>query len=182
MGFDKLLAEVSGKSVLERSVEAFQSASLVEGIIVVTSASNDALVRGWMDSGRFSKLLGTVAGGAERADSVAAGVAALPAEFSGVVAVHDAARPLILPETIDDHLAGRSDDPRIHAILVLARAIVERRGMVADEALADARAAGLSEADVVETVANVVANIFTNYLNNVAETDIDFPARRARAA
>ena len=87
-----------------------------------------------------------------------------------------------MPETIDDHLAGRSDDPRIHAILVLARAIVERRGMVADEALADARAAGLSEADVVETVANVVANIFTNYLNNVAETDIDFPARRARAA
>lgn len=88
----------------------------------------------------------------------------------------------VLPEAIDDHLAGRSDDPRTHAILALARAIVERRGMIGDGALADARAAGLSEADIVETVANVVANIFTNYLNNVAETDIDFPARRARAA
>jgi hypothetical protein len=47
---------------------------------------------------------------------------------------------------------------------------------------APARDAGLSEADIVETVGNVVANIFTNYLNNLANTDIDFPVRRARAA
>jgi len=44
------------------------------------------------------------------------------------------------------------------------------------------RADGLSDADIVETVGNVVVNIFTNYLNNVAETDIDFPVRRAVAA
>ena len=44
-----------------------------------------------------------------------------------------------------------------------------------DADLAAARAAGLSEADIVETLANVVANIFTNYLNHVADTDIDFP-------
>jgi alkylhydroperoxidase family enzyme len=53
--------------------------------------------------------------------------------------------------------------------------------MVADADLAAARNAGLTEADIVETVAQVVANIFTNYLNHVARTDIDFPARKTRA-
>lgn len=85
-------------------------------------------------------------------------------------------------EVIDDHLAGRSTDPRTAAILSLATEIVNRRGMLSDDDISTARAAGLSEADIVETVANVVANIFTNYLNHVAETDIDFPARRARAS
>lgn len=88
----------------------------------------------------------------------------------------------VAPETIDAHLAGRSDDPRTAAILRLAGAIVASRGMVADDQLSTARNAGLTEADIVETVAHVVANIFTNYLNHVAETDIDFPARKARAA
>ena len=42
--------------------------------------------------------------------------------------------------------------------------------------------AGLSEPDIVETVANVAVNIFTNYINHVADTDIDFPTMRAKAA
>ncbi|MGD9525132.1 MAG: carboxymuconolactone decarboxylase family protein [Gemmatimonadales bacterium] len=86
------------------------------------------------------------------------------------------------PATIDAHLAGQSDDPRTAAILRLATAIVADRGRVANAELAAAREAGLTEADIVETIANVVANIFTNYLNHVADTDIDFPARHARAA
>ena len=49
--------------------------------------------------------------------------------------------------------------------------------MVADADLQAARDAGLSQADIVEVVAQVVANIFTNYLNHVAATDIDFPRR-----
>jgi len=88
----------------------------------------------------------------------------------------------VAPSEVEAHLAGRSDDPSTAAILTFALAVVATRGMVADADLAAARAAGLSEADVVETVAHVVANIFTNYLNHVAATDIDFPARRARAA
>ncbi len=88
----------------------------------------------------------------------------------------------VAPEAIEAHLSGQSDDPRMAAILALARAIVAARGMVADIDLAAARQAGLSEADIVETVANVVANIFTNYLNHVAQTDIDFPVRKAVAA
>lgn len=85
-------------------------------------------------------------------------------------------------EVIDAQLAGRSDDPRMAAILQLTTAIVATKGRVPDAALDAAKTAGLSEAEIVETTANVVANIFTNYLNHVAETDIDFPVRSAKAA
>lgn len=54
-------------------------------------------------------------------------------------------------------------------------AIVVAKGMVADADIDAARVAGLTEADIAETVANVVANIFTNDINHVAATDIDFP-------
>ncbi|WP_300546933.1 carboxymuconolactone decarboxylase family protein [Roseovarius sp.] len=81
----------------------------------------------------------------------------------------------VAPEAIRDHLGGRSEDPRTAAILRLSVSIVATKGKVSDADLAAARAAGLNEADIVETLANVVANIFTNYLNHVAETDIDFP-------
>ncbi|HKJ62889.1 MAG TPA: carboxymuconolactone decarboxylase family protein, partial [Hyphomicrobiales bacterium] len=63
-----------------------------------------------------------------------------------------------------------------------AIAVTDKRGLVSDTDLAAARQAGLSDADIVETVANVVANIFTNYINHVAQTDIDFPVVRTQAA
>lgn len=72
-------------------------------------------------------------------------------------------------------------DPRLSAVLRLARRIVETRGRVSDADLADARAAGLADGEIVETVAHVVVNIFTNYLNNLAQTDIDFPVVHADA-
>jgi len=85
MGFDKLSADLAGMTVLERSIVAFDDAASVEGVIVVTSSANDAQVREWYESGRFSKLRTVVVGGAERADSVAAGVAAVAAEFAAQV-------------------------------------------------------------------------------------------------
>ena len=83
---------------------------------------------------------------------------------------------------ISAHLAGQAIEPRLAAILRLSSAILKTRGMISDSALADARTAGLQDSDIVEVVGNVIANIFTNYLNHVAETDIDFPVRHARAA
>jgi uncharacterized peroxidase-related enzyme len=61
------------------------------------------------------------------------------------------------------------------AILKLARSIVVQRGEVSDTDLLRARTAGLTDSDVVETVANVALNIFTNYVNHVARTVVDFP-------
>lgn len=61
------------------------------------------------------------------------------------------------------------------AVLKLARSIVVKRGEVCDDTLRDARAAGLTDVDIIETVANVAINIFTNYVNHVAQTAVDFP-------
>ncbi len=68
-----------------------------------------------------------------------------------------------------------ADDPRRAAILHLGRALVETRGRVDDAALVEVRRAGLSDGEIVEVVANVALTIFTNYLNELAATEIDFP-------
>lgn len=70
---------------------------------------------------------------------------------------------------------GRSTDTRAQAAITLALAIVETKGRVSDAALADARSAGLGDGEIVEIVGYVALNIFTNYLNNLAGTDVDFP-------
>lgn len=61
------------------------------------------------------------------------------------------------------------------AILKLARNIVVQRGEVSEVEIEQARACGLTDGEIVETVANVALNIFTNYVNHVACTAVDFP-------
>lgn len=70
---------------------------------------------------------------------------------------------------------GGSATPRIAAILKLAVAINAERGHVSDVALEEARRAGVTDAEVVEIVGHVALSVFTNYLNNISQTTIDFP-------
>jgi uncharacterized peroxidase-related enzyme len=82
-------------------------------------------------------------------------------------------------------LEGRSNDPALDAALVFARTVVDKRGFVSDDDIAAVRAAGHDDGAIAEIVANVAVNIFTNYFNHVAETDVDFPKvdlARAKAA
>jgi uncharacterized peroxidase-related enzyme len=76
---------------------------------------------------------------------------------------------------IEQARAGGSADPQVDAAVKFALAVAAARGAVTDEAITNVRAAGLGDAEIVEIVANVAANLFTNYLNNVARTEIDFP-------
>lgn len=73
------------------------------------------------------------------------------------------------------NLNGKSGDAKTQAALTFARKVVETRGHVADADLQAVRTAGYSEGEIVEIVAVVADNIFTNYVNNVAKTTIDFP-------
>jgi uncharacterized peroxidase-related enzyme len=70
---------------------------------------------------------------------------------------------------------GRAADAKTSAALHFAAAVLKRRGAVTDEELAAVRAAGFSDGEIVEILAHVALNIFTNYFNRAAETDIDFP-------
>lgn len=70
---------------------------------------------------------------------------------------------------------GRSEDPKAGAALAFARRVVDARGKVTDADLFAVRDAGFTDGEIAEIVAHVALNTLTNYLNNVAETEIDFP-------
>ncbi|MCA1951651.1 MAG: carboxymuconolactone decarboxylase family protein [Hyphomicrobiales bacterium] len=72
--------------------------------------------------------------------------------------------------------SGQPAEPRDAAIVALARAIVAKKGYAGSEDLAAARAAGLSDGVIVEILAQVTVNLFTNYANHLFDTTIDFPA------
>ena len=74
-----------------------------------------------------------------------------------------------------ENLEGRSGDAKVAAILGFARALVAKRGWVSDADVGDAREAGVSDGEIAEVVAVVAANIFSNYFNHVAGTEVDFP-------
>lgn len=71
---------------------------------------------------------------------------------------------------------GTAQDARDAAAAAFARKVAQTRGKVAQADLEAVRAAGFSEAQIVEIVATVAENFFTNLINNVAETEVDFPA------
>ena len=70
---------------------------------------------------------------------------------------------------------GGSGDAKADAALRFAVRVVEARGHVSESEIAAVRAAGYSHAQIVEIVAHVALNTFTNYLNEAFKTQIDFP-------
>ena len=71
---------------------------------------------------------------------------------------------------------GHANDPRRDAAVQFARRVIETRGKVGDADLAAVRAAGFTEANIIEIVALVAMYSLTNFFNNVFDPDKDFPA------
>ena len=79
--------------------------------------------------------------------------------------------------TAADIMGGRqavSADPKSDAALKFAKRVVAEKGHVSDDDLQTAKAAGLTDGELVEVVATVVLGFFTNYLNNAFKTEVDF--------
>lgn len=86
-------------------------------------------------------------------------------------------------ENMDAARRGHSDDPRTRAALELALAIVDRRAHIDDADIEAARGAGLDDEDIVEIIAHVALNLFTNYVNVALGVELDFPSvKPSRAA
>ena len=77
---------------------------------------------------------------------------------------------------------GASTDPKADAAVRFAVKVVRARGHVSDDDVRAVRSAGYDDAQVIEIVLHVALNTWTNYINSVAETDIDFPVVTARKA
>ena len=71
---------------------------------------------------------------------------------------------------------GASNDPKADAAVRFAAAVVRQRGQVSHEQVQAVHAAGYSDAQILDILLAVALNTFTNYVNEVAQTEIDFPA------
>ena len=78
-------------------------------------------------------------------------------------------------EQILDSRQANAIDSTTDVLLKFADRLVVNRGRIHDGDWNELRNAGVNDATIAEVVANVALNIFTNYFNHVAETEVDFP-------
>jgi 2-C-methyl-D-erythritol 4-phosphate cytidylyltransferase len=107
-GGPKAFVELGGRPLLEWSLDAFERAESVGPVIVAVPSGSEGAVR----DGALA-----VAGGASRSESVAVGLSRVETEL---VAVHDAARPLVTSELIDELVAKLLDRPDAAAVIAAA--------------------------------------------------------------
>ncbi len=79
-------------------------------------------------------------------------------------------------DEIRDSRKGTSTDSKSDVLVRFAQKVLETKGRVSDADLQSVREAGFDDGALAEVVGNVALNIFTNYFNHVAGTDVDFPA------
>ncbi len=117
-GVRKQFRLLGNRPLLEQTLWAFEQHPAIDGLVVAVPADRVECVAEALRQSGLKKLWRVVAGGATRQDSVAAALRSLPAEV-GVVLVHDAVRPFILPEQITAVLEA------VHQVGAAALAIPE---------------------------------------------------------
>jgi len=85
-------------------------------------------------------------------------------------------------EEMAEAQAGRSTDPQTAAALGFAAKLVDRRADVSDADVQGLREAGFSDEAIVEILAHVALNLFTNYVNIALDVPVDFPSVKLRQA
>ena len=78
-------------------------------------------------------------------------------------------------EETEQSRQGIAGDVKAQTGLQFAKAVTENRGQVSAEAINVVKAAGYDDGAILEIVLNVVSNTLTNYVNHIAQTEIDFP-------
>ena len=100
MGFDKLFAVIAGEPVIAHAIRAFERTPSIDEIVVVAREQCHDKIKEIASGAELKKIRAIVRGGERRQDSVRAGLNRLDRETK-YVAVHDAARPLVTPEQIE---------------------------------------------------------------------------------
>jgi uncharacterized peroxidase-related enzyme len=77
---------------------------------------------------------------------------------------------------------GTAADARTAAALRFALGLVDRRGSVSADEVQAFKAAGFDDGQVIELIAHVALNLFTNTVNNAVGTPVDFPAVKLKLA
>jgi uncharacterized peroxidase-related enzyme len=78
------------------------------------------------------------------------------------------------PETVDTiNSGGLPSDDRLRPLVQATRLLLDKRGWLDDEDLESLRAKGLGRADLFEINAIIGIKTFSNYVNHVAQTEVD---------
>ena len=85
-------------------------------------------------------------------------------------------------EDMAEAQAGRSSDPQTAAALAFALKVVERRAAVDATDVQALRNAGFDDEGIVELIAHIALNLFTNYVNVALDVPVDFPKVALRRA
>jgi len=114
---------------------------------------------------------------------VALAVAEINGSSYSLSAHYDAGKSLgLTQEEMQLARNATATDPKTETMLRFTQAVVLQRGDISDEDFQALRNAGFTDAEVVEIVANIALNIFSNYFNSVAKTEVDFPLLEPGAA
>ena len=164
-------AEATGKA--KQLLDAVQAKLGMTPNLMKTLAAGPAALEAYLN---FGAALGTGRLDARFREQIALAVAqANSCEYC--LSAHSAIGKMVglKPEEIATSREARSADAKRNAGLQFVQALVLQRGLVSDQEVAHVKSAGFSDGEIAEIVANVAVNIFTNYFNHVARTDVDFP-------
>ena len=164
-------AEATGKA--KQLLDAVQAKLGITPNLMKTLAAAPAALEAYLN---FGNALGTGALSAKFREQIAIAVAqANSCEYC--LSAHSAIGKMVglTPEEIAASREAHAQDTKRDVGLRFAQSIVVQRGEVSDAVLASVRQAGYTDGEITEIVANVAVNIFTNYFNHVAQTEVDFP-------
>ena len=123
-GFPKQFAEIKGKTIIERSIEAFEKNENVDEIIVVSEPSTIEKIKEIVQKNRYEKVTKIVPGGAVRAESSSHGVGEV-VEDDAKVLIHDAARPLVTQRIINDCITALDSCDAVNVAIKATDTIIE---------------------------------------------------------
>ena len=168
-------APQSTKSTLE---QIKQNLGMVPNI-VGTLAKSPAALNGYL---KLKEAMGTGTLGEKFGESIAIAVAK-KSQCDYCTAAHNAMGKKAGVEDDERELNrnGKSNDPKVQAGIDLALAIVEDRGFISDDAFESAKSK-LNEEEILEVAAITVFNLYTNYMNHIIETKVDFPEVQTTAS
>lgn len=144
-----------------------------------TMGNSSALLEGYLN---FSKALDQGALGAKTNKLIALAVAESN-QCNYCLSVHTYLGINLLKidaAILDASRSGKANDAKTEAILTFAKSLVRKKGLVNDADVNAIKAAGLTEGEIGEIVGQVALNTLTNYFNNTADTEIDFPLVEAQ--
>ncbi len=83
---------------------------------------------------------------------------------------------------LPQNLMGKSADQKTQAALTFAKKVVDSKAQLNDADVKAVKDAGFTDAEVLEMIAVIAFNIFTNYFNHIVDTEVDFPKVQAKKA